>query len=98
MNTKLKKNSCKIVYDFPDLQWLSDPPVTKGLRAPTQMEDDTFGLWNPDIKRPSSDRNFNPMIKANRSAYEEARGRPKLTCPPSECASSKYRELWNQIL
>ena len=63
------------------------------MRAPTQTEKDTFGLWHPSTKRPSTDRNFNPKDKANRSGHEEAKGRPKLTCPPSECSSSKYREL-----
>ena len=93
VNTKMKRNSCKIIYDFPDLPWLSDPPVTKGLRAPTQQGDDTFGLWHSTTKRPATDRNFNPKDKSSCLVYEDSKGRPKLTCPPSECASDKFREL-----
>ena len=93
VNTKSKKSSCKIIYDFPDLPWLSDPPVTKGLKAPTQQGEDTFGLWHSSTKRPATDRNFNPKDKSSRSVYEDSKGRPKLTCPPSECASDKFREL-----
>ena len=89
----MKKSSCKIVYDLPDLPWLSDSPVTKGRRAPTQQGEDSFGLWHSSTKRPASDRIFNPKDKTNRSAYEASKGRPKLTCPQSECASSKNKEF-----
>ena len=84
----MKKSSYKIVYDLPDLPWLSDPPVNKGLRAPTQQGEDSFGLWHSSTKRPASDRIFNPKDKTNPSVYEAPKGRPKLTCPQSECAIS----------
>ena len=93
VNSKMKRSSCKIVYDLPELPWLSDPPITKGVRAPTQVGEDSFGLWDSSTKKPSSDRHFIPKDKNNRSAYEESKGRAKLTCPQSECASLKYREL-----
>ena len=86
VNTKMKRSSCKIVYDLPDLPWLSDPPVTKGLRAPTQQGKDSFGLWHSSTKRPASDRNFNSKDKSNRSGYEKSKGRPKFTCPQSALA------------
>ena len=85
-----ERSSCKIVYDLLDLPWLSDPPVTKGLRAPTQQGEDSFGLWHSSTKRPASDRNFNPKDKSSRSGYENSKGRPMLTCPPSGCASTRY--------
>ena len=80
---------------MPVLEWLVDPPILKGLRAPgqSQSDKDTFGLWHTSVKRPSTDRNFNPKEKSNRFGFEEARGRPKLTCPPSVCSSSKYRDF-----
>ena len=93
INTKIRKTSCKIVYDMPELPWLSDPPVTKGLRAPSQVAEDTFGLWHVSTKRPTTDRHFSPNDKSNRSSYEELKGRAKLTCPHSECADSKFRSL-----
>ena len=34
-----------------------------------------------------------PRKKNSRSAHEETRGRPKLTCPPSLCANEKYKDL-----
>ena len=86
VNTKMKRSSCKIVYDLPDLPWLSDPQVTKGLRAPTQQGEDSFGLWHSSTKRPASDRNFNSKDKSNRSGYEKSKGRPKFTCPQSALA------------
>ena len=55
VNTKIKRSSCKIVYDLPDLPWLSDPPVTKGLRAPTQQGEDSFGHWHSSTKTTASD-------------------------------------------
>ena len=33
---KVKKKSCKISYDVPEIAWFSDPPVTKGLKVPLQ--------------------------------------------------------------
>ena len=32
----VKKKSCKISYDVPEIAWFSDPPVTKGLKVPLQ--------------------------------------------------------------
>ena len=38
------KNSYKISYDVPEIAWLTDPPVTKGIKVPLQEAKDTFGL------------------------------------------------------
>ena len=36
VSTLVKKKSCKISYDVPEIAWFSDPPVTKGLKVPLQ--------------------------------------------------------------
>ena len=93
VNSKVKKTSHRIIFDFPHLEWLSDPPVQKGIKAPGQTEKDTFGLWPSDTVKPTAERNINPKIKASRAGYDDPKGRPKLTCPPSECSSPKFRDL-----
>ena len=63
VNSKMKKTSHKIIFDFPYLEWLYDPPVQKGPKVPGQTEQDTFGLWPSDTLKPTADRNFNPRLK-----------------------------------
>ena len=55
VNTKMKKSSCRIVYDFPSIPWLDDPPVTKERIAPNQ-QDDSFGVWQSSTRRSATDR------------------------------------------
>ena len=75
---------------FPGFKILLPPRVLKPLHS-RRMTLSVSGMLLPrDL---SSDRNFNPKDKASRSAFEESKGRPKLTCPPSQCASEKYRDL-----
>ena len=89
----MKKTSHKIIFDVPYLEWLCDPPVQKVPKAPGQTEQDTFGLWPSDTPRPTADRHFNPRLTASRPGYEAQKGRPKLTCPPSECSVPRFRDL-----
>ena len=73
---------------MPELPWLSVPSITKVVRAPYKWEKIPLasGMLLPrdllliDI--------FNPNEKNNLSAYEESKGRAKLTCLQSECADS----------
>ena len=44
ISTLVKKKSCKISYDVPEIAWFSDPPVTKGLKVPLQEANNGFGV------------------------------------------------------
>ena len=44
---KVKKKSCKISFDVPEIAWFSDPPVTKGLKVPLQETYDHEKNYEP---------------------------------------------------
>ena len=78
----------KIHFVPPALAWFKHPKPDPRFYHPSQQTPDLIGLWDPAIKRPTTDRHFTPSTPSSEDIRERF-----LTCPPSVCSDPALKAL-----
>ena len=78
----------KIHFVPPALAWFKHPKPDPRFHHPSQLTPDLIGLWDPAIKRPTTDRHFTPSTPSSEDIRERF-----LSCPPSVCSDSALKAL-----
>ena len=88
LDHKVIKKMYKIHFVPPALAWFKNPKPDPRFHHPSQQTPDLIGLWDPAIKRPTTDRHFTPSTPSSEDIRERF-----LTCPPSVCSDPALKAL-----